>query len=117
MSYGGLSTQLFQDRLLNLNDRKKYDSDRTGLMWVQELLSGHPEIFHDMMRMDKKPFLLLCKFLEQRGLLKITRKGVMVEEQVSVFLFMVGQPASMRLAAEQFQHSRESISTWTEVKR
>lgn len=89
--------------------RRMYDSDRTGHMFVQKLIDRHPGQFHQIMRIDKRSFLLLSDYLETKGLVKQTWKGITVKEQITIFLFIVGQPASVSLMEETFQHSGESI--------
>ncbi|KAL5709743.1 hypothetical protein ACHQM5_020396 [Ranunculus cassubicifolius] len=59
--------------------------------------------------MDQHVFLRLCKILEDRGLLKMT-KHMSVVEQVAIFLITVGHNERNRMIRDRFQHSGETIS-------
>ena len=59
--------------------------------------------------MDKNVFLKLCHILSDEGLLRSTRH-VKVEEQVAMFLLIVGHNERNRVIQERFQHSGETIS-------
>jgi len=51
----------------------------------------------------------LRDWVVERGLLRSTRV-VSVEEQLIMFLWMIGRGATSRKAGEQFQHSGQTIS-------
>ena len=81
----------------------------TGHEWVQEIMNGHDIRCYQQFRMRKHVFLHLCNILERRYGLKPTR-GMGIHEQVGMFLYVLGQPGSIRNAEERFQHSGETIS-------
>lgn len=77
--------------------------------FMAEVLEGPDEICRDMFRMDKHVFHKLCDILRQRGMLRDTA-GVMIEEQLAIFLNIVGLNERNRVIQERFQHSGETIS-------
>ena len=81
----------------------------TGHEWVQEIMNGHDIRCYQQFRMRKHVFLHLCNILERRYGLKPTR-GMGIHEQVGMFLYVLGQPGSIRNTEERFQHSGETIS-------
>jgi hypothetical protein len=81
----------------------------TGAKWVAELNLGHPKRMYQAFRMSKTNFLSLCHLLESSyGLQNAER--ISVQEQVAIFLWIVGQRANNRSAQERFQRSGETIS-------
>lgn len=81
----------------------------TGHGWIQEILHGNDNRFYEQLRMRKPVFLQLSNVLEENYGLKPTRRMI-IHEQVGIFLYMLGQPASVRNAQERLQHSGETIS-------
>ncbi|KAK6912240.1 Harbinger transposase-derived nuclease domain [Dillenia turbinata] len=79
----------------------------SGFMTV--LLNSHDDVCREMLRMDKHVFHKLCSTLRERGLLRDTA-GVMIEEQLAIFLNIVGHNERNRVIQERFQHSGETIS-------
>ncbi|CAN1237180.1 Protein ALP1-like [Linum grandiflorum] len=61
--------------------------------------------------MDKRTFRIFCEDLKQHGGLKAT-KNIGVEEQVAIFLKIVGTVYTTREGAERFQHSTATISKY-----
>ncbi|XP_031107210.1 uncharacterized protein LOC116011916 isoform X2 [Ipomoea triloba] len=80
-----------------------------GSGFMSELLNGPEDVCRDMLRMDKHVFQKLCDVLRQRGLLRDT-SGVSIEEQLAIFLSIVGHSERNRVIQERFQHSGETIS-------
>ncbi|KAK9167730.1 hypothetical protein Scep_002921 [Stephania cephalantha] len=80
---------------------------RSGFM--DEILSGDEERCREMLRMDKKVFFKLCDILRKKDLLHDT-SGVKIEEQVAIFLNIIGHNERNRVIQERFQHSGETIS-------
>ncbi|KAL3528184.1 hypothetical protein ACH5RR_012840 [Cinchona calisaya] len=80
---------------------------RSGFM--TEVLNGDDDLCREMFRMDKHIFNKLCGILRQRGMLRDTA-GVMIEEQLAIFLNIVGHNERNRVIQERFQHSGETIS-------
>ena len=61
-----------------------------------------------MFRMDAEVFSCLCEELEQNYGLKASTK-VSVIEKVGIFLYTLAQGSSVRVVAEHFQRSTETI--------
>lgn len=84
-------------------------SARIGFM--SEILNGDEDVSREMFRMNKHVFLKLCDILRKKNLLRDT-SGVMIEEQVAIFLNIVGHNERNRVIQERFQHSGETISRY-----
>lgn len=84
-------------------------SPRQGCGIMTEVLNGQDEVFREMFRMDKHVFHKLCDILRHRGMLRDTA-GVMIEEQLGIFLNIIGHNERNRVIQERFQHSGETIS-------
>ncbi|GFP83644.1 putative nuclease harbi1 [Phtheirospermum japonicum] len=80
-----------------------------GSGFLNELIHGNDDLFREMLRMDKHVFHKLSDTLRQRGMLRDTA-GVMIEEQLAIFLNIVGHNERNRVIQERFQHSGETIS-------
>ncbi|XP_034692549.1 uncharacterized protein LOC117919450 [Vitis riparia] len=81
----------------------------SGSGFMTEVLNGHDDVCREMFRMDKHVFHKLCDTLRQRGMLRDTA-GVMIEEQLAIFLNIIGHNERNRVIQERFQHSGETIS-------
>jgi len=77
--------------------------------FMTEVLNGHGDFCREMLRMDKHVFHKLCDILRQRAMLRDTA-GVMIEEQLAIFLNVIGHNERNRVIQERFQHSGETIS-------
>ncbi|KAL5566317.1 hypothetical protein UlMin_029481 [Ulmus minor] len=84
-------------------------SPRRGCGFMTQVLNGHDDVFREMFRMDKHIFHKLCAILRQRGMLRDTA-GVLIEEQLGIFLNIIGHNERNRVIQERFQHSGETIS-------
>ncbi|KAJ6296535.1 hypothetical protein OIU78_022285 [Salix suchowensis] len=80
-----------------------------GSSFMSEVLDGPDDGCQEMFRMDKHVFHNLCGILRQRGMLRDTA-GVMIEEQLAIFLNIIGHNERNRVIQERFQHSGETIS-------
>ncbi|CAK9154795.1 unnamed protein product [Ilex paraguariensis] len=80
-----------------------------GPGFMTKLLNGDDNLCREMLRMDKHVFHKLCGTLRQRAMLRDTA-GVMIEEQLAIFLNIVGHNERNRVIQERFQHSGETIS-------
>lgn len=80
----------------------------SGAEYVQELLNGHPDRIYNSFRMDKHVFQRLCCTLQSLNLLHDDRH-VGVQEAVAIFLYIVSHSERMRIAAERFQRSKDTI--------
>ncbi|KAL5822179.1 hypothetical protein ACOSQ3_024061 [Xanthoceras sorbifolium] len=83
----------------------------SGKGFMTQLLEGHDDVCREMFRMDKHVFHKLCDILRQRGMLRDTA-GVMIEEQLAIFLNIIGHNERNRVIQERFQHSGETISRY-----
>ncbi|KAF8587321.1 hypothetical protein K439DRAFT_1338572, partial [Ramaria rubella] len=81
----------------------------SGWGWVNELLHGHPDRIHSELGVCKHIFYALVDSLECQGL-SVSHQGVMVEEQLAIFLYMSVTGLSVRHVGERFQCSNETIS-------
>ncbi|KAL8171825.1 hypothetical protein V2J09_023629 [Rumex salicifolius] len=79
------------------------------LSYMEELLSSGEEECCRMLRMDKRVFLKLSGILRQKGLLRDTN-GMMIEEQLAIFLNIIGHNERNRVIQDRFRHSGETIS-------
>ncbi|CAK8532395.1 unnamed protein product [Lathyrus sativus] len=77
--------------------------------FMTEVLNGSDVFCREMLRMDRHVFLKLCGILRQRAMLRDT-SGVMIEEQLAIFLNVIGHNERNRVIQERFQHSGETIS-------
>jgi hypothetical protein len=79
----------------------------TGRKYVSELLQGHPERFKQITRMGHDTFTAICNHVRIAGLADTV--NISVEEQLMMFLCIVGHRWSNRDVQERFQHSGETI--------
>ena len=80
----------------------------TGALYIWELLEGHPTRCHNILRMESHIFQALYNHLRSTNLLQNSR-GVSVEEQLGIFMYMLSRNASFRTLTDRFQHSPETI--------
>jgi len=82
----------------------------TGSQYVEELLSSrNPTRIFDVLRMPLPTFLTLRDWCIEHDYLRPTLH-ISVEEQLAIFLKIVGENASNRMAQERFQRSGSTIS-------
>ncbi|KAJ1689607.1 hypothetical protein LUZ63_013762 [Rhynchospora breviuscula] len=89
------------------------DGKESGAKRIRRHLRGHPAVFHNHYRLNPSNFRILCDELKARGL--ECTGDVTIEECVGMFLQMVGQAHTMRILAENFQHSEETV--WRYIRR
>lgn len=77
--------------------------------FMTEVLEGPDDVCREMFRMDKHVFHKFCRTLRERGMLRDTA-GVLIEEQLAIFLSIVGHNERNRVIRERFHHSGETIS-------
>ncbi|KAK3195369.1 hypothetical protein Dsin_026679 [Dipteronia sinensis] len=92
----------------NRNKMPCYTCGLTGYAFIQELINGHPDRMYNMFRMDTPVFLNLCQTLEQSQLLE-DDKHVTLIEAVVICLYILSHGAVMRVVAERFQWSKDTI--------
>ncbi|KAJ0509196.1 putative harbinger transposase-derived nuclease domain-containing protein [Helianthus annuus] len=83
-------------------------SCRTGNIFIQEILNGHPRRCYEDFRLHVDVFKSLCSDLRMHYNLKETR-NVSIEESVGIFLLILAHGCGNRLAQEIFNHSGETI--------
>ncbi|XP_043702850.1 uncharacterized protein LOC122653008 [Telopea speciosissima] len=77
--------------------------------FIDEVLSGQSELCRENFRMDKQVFYKLCDVLQAKGLLRHTTR-IKIEEQLGIFLFIIGHNQRTRAVQERFRYSGETIS-------
>ncbi|KAL5751196.1 hypothetical protein ACOSP7_025799 [Xanthoceras sorbifolium] len=80
-----------------------------GTKFVDEILNGHTERCLENFRMDKPVFYKLCDILQAKGLLRHTNR-IKIEEQLAIFMFIIGHNLRTRAVQELFRYSGETIS-------
>ncbi|KAL3821393.1 hypothetical protein ACJIZ3_007298 [Penstemon smallii] len=80
-----------------------------GTKFVDDVLKGTNESCLENFRMDKRVFFKLCDMLQTRGLLRHTNR-IKIEEQLAIFMFIVGHNLRTRAVQELFRYSGETIS-------
>ncbi|KAJ4770995.1 nuclease [Rhynchospora pubera] len=92
---------------LELWKEVKNNRPLTGAEMITDQLQGHHERCYDIYRLSTQNFHILCNELKSKGL--VCNGEVLIEEQVGMFLQLVGQASKMRKIAEDFQHSLETV--------
>jgi hypothetical protein len=85
-----------------------------GLSTANLLLYGHQGPMQDMVRMRAPTFFTLVRWYKRNTALS-SSKGVCLEEKVLIFLYIVGQGVTHRLAGFTFGHSPATISRLVNV--
>uniref|UniRef100_A0A9I9EMA0 Nuclease HARBI1 n=1 Tax=Cucumis melo TaxID=3656 RepID=A0A9I9EMA0_CUCME len=80
-----------------------------GAKFVDEVLNGQNERCLEHFRMDKHVFYKLCDILQAKGLLRHTNR-IKIEEQLAIFMFIIGHNLRTRAVQELFRYSGETIS-------
>jgi len=87
-----------------------HSSVLTGSQYVNELLSsGNPTRIFDVLRMPLPTFFALRDWCIEHDYLQPTQH-ISVEEQLAIFLKIVGENTSNRMVQERFQRSGSTIS-------
>lgn len=84
-------------------------SASTGAKFVDEVLNGQNKHCLENFRMDKHVFYKLCDILQAKGLLRHTNR-IKIEEQLAIFMFIIGHNLRTRAVQELFRYSGETIS-------
>ena len=81
-----------------LSEEKKpiHTSSLTGAKKVKEILEGHESWCKYESRMEKEIFKATSNFLRRENLLRDTR-GVSIEEQLGMFMYMISHNASNQM--------------------
>jgi hypothetical protein len=92
-----------------LYDKEAYHTSAlSGAAWVLELLEGHPGHIRCELGVSKEVFQFLVACLQQIGISH--SKGILLEEQLAIFLYRCVTGISVRHAGERFQCSNDTIS-------
>ncbi|KAK3000525.1 hypothetical protein RJ639_021864, partial [Escallonia herrerae] len=84
-------------------------SQRTRTKFILEILEGNETRCYQLFRLQREVFLHFCDDLKTCYGLKDSR-GMMIHEEVGIFLFILAYGVGNRLAQDMFQHSGETIS-------
>ncbi|KAL2344127.1 hypothetical protein Fmac_005412 [Flemingia macrophylla] len=80
-----------------------------GVKFIDEVLDGKNGCCLENFRMDKHVFCKLCDILQAKGLLHHTNR-IKIEEQLAIFMFIIGHNLRTRAVQELFHYSGETIS-------
>ncbi|KAG9134293.1 hypothetical protein Leryth_020036 [Lithospermum erythrorhizon] len=94
-----------------LSREPKYTLSVKGSSFMTEVFDGPDDSFRELFRMDKHVFRNLCDVLQRRGMLRDTL-GVMKEEQLGIFLNIIGHNERNRVIQDRYQHSGETVSRY-----
>ena len=86
----------------------EHTSILNGPKYVKEVLEGHERWCKVDFRMESEIFRAIVHFLRVENLLCDTR-GVTIEEQFAMFMFMLSHNASTERLKKKSQHSGETI--------
>ncbi|KAK6142304.1 hypothetical protein DH2020_022652 [Rehmannia glutinosa] len=84
-------------------------SESKSTKFVEDVLKGPNESCLENFQMDKQLFYKLCDMLRTRGLLRHTNR-IKIEEQLAIFMFIVGHNLRTRAVQDLFRYSGETIS-------
>lgn len=106
----GLMAVDLGQRYLNRIDRMPmHTSVRSGHQYMLELINEHPDRLFNKIRMYRPCFDMLIQVLRQQTGLQNSR-FLTLEEQVMIFIYVISQKATNRMAMEDWQHSGSTIS-------
>ncbi|CAI9264297.1 unnamed protein product [Lactuca saligna] len=88
--------------------RPYHTSARTGHIFINEVLNGHPRRCYEMFRLHVPVFRQLCIDLATNYGLQQTR-NISVQESVGIFLMALSHGCSNRFVQEFFNHFGETI--------
>ncbi|CDP04581.1 unnamed protein product [Coffea canephora] len=82
----------------------------SGRHWVEEVLSGHHTRIMDATRLNVDSFMRLCQLLAECGFVPQNyQKRVTIEEALAMTLVMMSHNMRMRMIADRFNHSTETV--------
>ncbi|WVZ70489.1 hypothetical protein U9M48_019151 [Paspalum notatum var. saurae] len=91
-----------------LSEEKEHIHTLTGAKKDREILKAHESWCKSEFRMEPTIFKARANFLRRESLLRDTR-GVTVEEQLGMFMYMISHNASNQMLQKTFQRSGETI--------
>ena len=78
---------------------------------LDRLIHGSAATCIEQLRMDRHTFTILCELLRTSGRLKVAR-DVAVEEQVAIFVHILGHHIKNRVIKYRFNRSGETVSRY-----
>jgi hypothetical protein len=81
----------------------------TGEAWVDELMTGHPDRICHNLGINLEVFEALVNILQQNGI-KWSCNGILVEEQLGIFLYACVTELLTCHLGERFQCSPDTIA-------
>ncbi|XP_076938389.1 uncharacterized protein LOC143606525 [Bidens hawaiensis] len=91
------------------NERiRDLNSALTGHAYTQELLHGSSTQCHEIMRISRDAFVLLCNHFIQNNWLQCSRT-ISVQEKLAMFFIVIGHNERFRVVKRRFQHSTETV--------
>ena len=109
MTLGYMALNMGQRYLNRIERLPMHTSIRTGHQYMLELLNQHPDRMFNKIRMYRPCFEMLIQVLRQQTTLQNSRY-LTLEEQVMIFVYVISQKATNRMAMEDWQHSGSTIS-------
>ena len=109
MMLGYMTLNMGQRYLNRIERLPMHTSIRTGHQYMLELLNQHPDRMFNKIRMYRPCFEMLIQVLRQQTGLQNSRYFTL-EEQVMIFVYVISQKATNRMAMEDWQHSGSTIS-------
>ncbi|BAF08282.1 uncharacterized protein [Oryza sativa Japonica Group] len=85
-----------------------HTSKFSGAEWICEVLEDDRGEGYAKFRMEPQILQKFSDLLRSKNLLRNTR-GVSVEEQIGMFIYMLSRNASFQKMSDRFEHSRETI--------
>ena len=82
----------------------------SGHQWVMELISGHPKYIQNELGMSREVFLQLVSELCTQGC--SDTRNIAVEEQLTIFLYILVTGLTIQHVGEQFQRANDTISRY-----
>lgn len=103
--------QVFQNHAQTYYNKQPYHTSAlSGMAWVNELLTGHPDRIRCELGVRRHVFYVLLNLLRDSGCRD--SKYVMLEEQLAIFLYACVTGLSVRHLGERFQRSNDTISKY-----
>ena len=99
--------------LQNFVKETRFPDCNVSKEYMQRLIDGSNTLFFERTRMSKPTFHILIEELKNHGMQET--RNVTIEEQLFVFLYIVNNGATNRLAQDRFEHSGSTISAYFNV--
>lgn len=87
----------------------EHTSSLSGAKKVEEILEGHENWCKAEFRMEPEVFRPIANLLRAENFFLRDTRGVKIEEQLGLFMFMLSHNASTGRLKKEFQHSGETI--------